>query len=61
MIQRGLDDSAALGLDEAFLEATAAGYPLYAKFGWRDVQEFPLDMTKYGGKGIWKTVAMRRG
>ncbi|OKL60559.1 hypothetical protein UA08_04409 [Talaromyces atroroseus] len=61
MLQRGLDDADALGLKEAFLEATDAGYPLYTKFGWREVEVFPLDLARYGGKGICKTVAMKRG
>jgi ribosomal protein S18 acetylase RimI-like enzyme len=60
LLQRGLDDAAAVGLEEAFLEATDAGYGLYRKFGWRDVESFPLDLARYGGTGVCRTVAMRR-
>ncbi|CRG90446.1 hypothetical protein PISL3812_07490 [Talaromyces islandicus] len=60
LIQAGLDDAAELALDKAYLEATEAGYPLYKKFGWKDVDEVIVDLTKYGGKGSWPTACMSR-
>jgi N-acetylglutamate synthase-like GNAT family acetyltransferase len=61
LIQTGLDDAAALALDKAYLEASEAGYPLYKKFGWQDVDQVFVDLEKYGGKGVWPTICMRRG
>jgi GNAT superfamily N-acetyltransferase len=46
---------------EGYVEASQAGRPLYAKFGFEPVfeKEFPLE--KYGGSGIdWNTVMVRR-
>ncbi|EEP76732.1 predicted protein [Uncinocarpus reesii 1704] len=44
----------------AWLEASAAGYPLYKKFGFEDVEIFDMDLTKYGGKTVARSVAMVR-
>lgn len=61
LIQAGLDDAAALDLGIAYLEATESGYPLYKKFGWKDVDHVVVDLGKYGGKGLWPTACMSRG
>lgn len=60
LLERGLEDAAALNLDEAFLEATDAGRSLYQKFGWKDVEVFSVDLRKYGGKGIRNNTFMHR-
>ncbi|KAJ5569489.1 uncharacterized protein N7459_008919 [Penicillium hispanicum] len=43
-----------------YLEATAAGYPLYLKLGWKPVEEISLDFTQYGAKGLDTFVIMIR-
>lgn len=35
-----------------YLEATAAGHPLYCKFGWEDIDLVALDLTKWSGEGL---------
>ncbi|KAL1984846.1 hypothetical protein VTN96DRAFT_8601 [Rasamsonia emersonii] len=48
------------GLVHAWLEASAEGYPLYRKFGFRDVDSIVMDLNKYGGTGSTRHVCMLR-
>ncbi|RHZ50823.1 hypothetical protein CDV55_100218 [Aspergillus turcosus] len=43
-----------------YLEATPEGYPLYRKFGWRDVDDLVMDFSLYGGEGEARYVVMTR-
>ncbi|TID27490.1 acyl-CoA N-acyltransferase [Venturia nashicola] len=45
---------------EAYLEASEAGKPLYARFGFKPVFEQTFDLEKYGGKGIERNTVMIR-
>lgn len=45
---------------EAYLEASEAGKPLYARYGFKPVFEQTFDLEKYGGKGIERNTAMIR-
>jgi hypothetical protein len=36
----------------AYIEATDAGFPIYLKLGWKQIDVVELDLSKYGGKGI---------
>lgn len=60
MLDRGLEDAKNLGLTEAWLEASDAGYPLYRKYGWRDVEVMTIDFAKYGAVGSDKVTIMKR-
>jgi len=44
----------------AYLEASEAGKPLYARFGFKPVFEKEFDMKKYGGTGIDRNTVMIR-
>jgi ribosomal protein S18 acetylase RimI-like enzyme len=44
----------------AWLEASVNGYPLYRSVGFEDVVDLQMDLSKYGSKGIVKTVCMMR-
>lgn len=43
-----------------YLEATPEGYPLYRKYGWRDVEDLVMDFSLYGGEGEARYVVMMR-
>ncbi|KMU76037.1 hypothetical protein CISG_05296 [Coccidioides immitis RMSCC 3703] len=43
-----------------WLEASPRGYPVYKKFGFQDVEHFDLDLSKYGGSTVSRTVGMLR-
>lgn len=46
---------------KAWLEATPQGQSLYAKFGWKDVDEIVFDLEKYGcGEWVQRTTVMER-
>lgn len=45
---------------EAYLEASEAGRPLYARCGFKPVFEKTFDLEKYGGKGIERNTVMIR-
>jgi GNAT superfamily N-acetyltransferase len=47
LIQWGLDLASKAGV-EAYLEATAAGKPVYQKFGFESVKVVQFDLNKYG-------------
>lgn len=60
MLDRGLEDAKNLGLTEAWLEASDAGYPLYKKYGWKDVEVMTVDFAKYGAVGSTSVTIMKR-
>lgn len=60
MLDKGLEDAKNLGLTEAWLEASDAGYPLYKRYGWRDVEILTTDFAKYGAEGSTKVTIMKR-
>lgn len=60
MLDRGLEDAKNLGLTEAWLEASDAGYPLYRKYGWKDVEVMTVDFAKYGAVGSTSVTIMKR-
>ncbi|KUL89866.1 hypothetical protein ZTR_02783 [Talaromyces verruculosus] len=60
MLDRGLEDAKSLGLTEAWLEASDAGYPLYKKYGWKDVEVMTVDLAKYGAVGSTSVTIMKR-
>ncbi len=43
-----------------YLEATPAGYHLYRKLGFEDVEPMDMDLGKFGGEGIHHYVCMIR-
>lgn len=43
-----------------YLEATEMGHPLYAKFGWRDIDLVSIDFTKWGEERPGINFVMRR-
>ena len=46
---------------KSWLEATPQGQPLYAKFGWKVVDEIVFDLEKYGcGEWVQRTTVMER-
>jgi GNAT superfamily N-acetyltransferase len=45
---------------EAYLEASEAGRPLYARYGFKPVFEQTFDLKKYGGKGTDRNTVMIR-
>ena len=60
LLQSGLDKIDAEGA-KAWLEATPQGQSLYAKFGWKVVDEMVFDLEKYGcGKWVQRTTVMER-
>lgn len=59
LMQRFLDAVDEEGI-EAYLEASEAGKPLYARFGFKPVFEQTFDLGKYGGKGIERNTVMIR-
>jgi N-acetylglutamate synthase-like GNAT family acetyltransferase len=60
LLQAGFDIADKLGLTEAYIEASQAGYPLYRKWGWEDVDAIIIDKSKYGGKELHNTICMVR-
>ena len=46
---------------KAWLEATPQGQPLYAKFGWKAVDEIVFNLENYGcGEWVQRTTVMER-
>ncbi|RHZ65155.1 GNAT family N-acetyltransferase [Aspergillus thermomutatus] len=43
-----------------YLEATPEGYPLYCKYGWKDIEDLVMDFSLYGGEGSARYVVMTR-
>jgi hypothetical protein len=59
MIRWGLAKADELGLP-AYLEASPAGYKLYARLGFQDVERLVFDLSKWGGQGESVVVLMIR-
>ena len=59
LLQWGLAEADRLGLP-AYLESTAEGRPLYERFGWRQVHNFVVDFSKWGGPDDVTSVLMLR-
>lgn len=59
LVSDGLEDADHLHLP-AWLEASRQGYGLYRKMGFAEVDQFTIDLAKYGGEGHLKTVCMLR-
>lgn len=51
LLQPGLEAADAAGA-KTYVEASPAGFPLYLKHGWEQVDEMVVDMRPYGGDGI---------
>lgn len=60
LIIKGLEEGIKLELTEFWLEASPDGYRLYEKFGFRDVEAIPADLSKYGGVGMAQLMAMKK-
>ncbi|KAL2861588.1 acyl-CoA N-acyltransferase [Aspergillus pseudodeflectus] len=43
-----------------YLEATTPGFPLYAKMGWKALEEAEIDYTQWGGEGKQVLTLMAR-
>jgi GNAT superfamily N-acetyltransferase len=43
-----------------YLEATTPGFPLYAKMGWKALEEAEIDYTQWGGEGRQVLTLMAR-
>ena len=60
LLRWGLEKIAADGR-RVFLEATPQGHSLYAKFGWKDVDEMVFDLNAFGFNGhVQKIICMMR-
>lgn len=60
LLQSGLEKIDAEGA-KTWLEATPQGQPVYAKFGWKAVDEIVVDLEKYGcGKWVQRITVMER-
>jgi hypothetical protein len=35
---------------KTYVESTVTGYPLYVKFGFRDIDLLSMDLSKWGGE-----------
>jgi ribosomal protein S18 acetylase RimI-like enzyme len=46
--------------EECFVDASPAGLGLYQKFGWKEVTQVTLDLTRYGGEGSETSVGLIR-
>ena len=58
-MQWGADAADKAGLF-CWLEASTAGYHLYRKKGFEDVDVIEVDTRKWGGKGIERSTCMKR-
>jgi GNAT superfamily N-acetyltransferase len=44
----------------SYIEATAAGFPVYQKLGFKEVDIVEVDLSNFGGKGIaWNKIMLR--
>ncbi len=44
-----------------YIEASPAGLKLYKKYGWKEVDEFTVDLKQHGGTGTHVEICMIRG
>jgi hypothetical protein len=59
LVQWGLDEAQKLSLP-AYLESSPAGHNLYLSCGFSDVERMDIDLSEFGGSGIYSTWAMRK-
>ena len=59
LVEWGVDAADRLGLP-CWLQATPQGHGLYRKYGFVDVGKMDIDMSKYGGEGIYRYMCMLR-
>ena len=59
LVQWGINVADEAGLC-CYLEASSAGYALYHKMGFKDVDVIDVDMGKWGKEGIYRHVCMIR-
>lgn len=59
LVKWGADVADQHGLP-CYLEGSPAGYHLYRKFGFEDVENLDMDLTRWGGEGIHRFVCMIR-
>ena len=59
LVEWGLDMADREGLP-CWLQATPQGRGLYSKCGFEIVGDMDIDMSKYGGEGIYRYVCMLR-
>lgn len=59
LIEWGTKIADKLGLP-AYLEASPKGHSVYQRHGFEDLEVFDLDLSKYGGTGIYKEPIMLR-
>ena len=57
MIKWGLEEATRLGLP-AYLEASESGHELYRKFGFKDIDAFQVDFSKWGIDDVHTTWSM---
>lgn len=60
LLQQGLSTGRGLGLNDYWIDASADGHDLYAKFGFVDTEPVILDVEKYGGVGTICIMGMRK-
>ncbi|KAF2474432.1 uncharacterized protein BDR25DRAFT_256293 [Lindgomyces ingoldianus] len=48
LLKWGMDKSNELGFP-VYLESTPDGHPFYLKYGFKDIEEFALDISRFGG------------
>ena len=51
LIREGLADADRHNA-RTYIEASPAGYGLYLRLGWKQVDEIVIDIGKYGGHGM---------
>lgn len=60
LLEFGLAEAKKKGLTQFWLESSPDGYNLYRKFGFEDVDNIRMDLTKYGGVGWEESACMRK-
>jgi ribosomal protein S18 acetylase RimI-like enzyme len=59
LVEWGTKKADELGLP-IYLEATQAGFGLYKRHGFEEIDVFDLDLDKYGGTGVFRAPLMMR-
>ena len=59
LIQWGTDLADGAGIP-CYVEASPAGYGLYQKMGFEEVDTLDTDMSRWGGEGVYHNVCMFR-
>lgn len=58
LLQWGADEADRLGL-EVYVEASPEGKPLYEKRGFKELETFAADLSKWGGPSTLGTLMLR--